>query len=80
MSNPTNFITKAVFDGKHIRRFWNEQEEKWYFAVVDVVEALTESSIPKRYWSDLKRKLSVEGSQVYEKIVQLKFLAVDGKK
>jgi NAD-dependent DNA ligase len=47
--------------------------------VIDVVAALTDSTIPKRYWSDLKIKLDKEGGQVYEKIVQLKFLASDGK-
>ena len=69
----------ALFEGKKIRRHWNEDKEKWYFSVVDVVEILTGSSIPKRYWSDLKRKLSQEGSQGYEKIVQLKMQASDGK-
>jgi polyhydroxyalkanoate synthesis regulator phasin len=70
----------AVFQGKQIRRVWDDAQEKWYFSVVDIVETLTGSSIPKRYWSDLKRKLGSEGSQVYEKIVHLKFLASDGKK
>lgn len=69
----------AIFEGKKIRRIWNEKEEKWYFSVVDVVEALTESSIPKRYWSDLKIRLTQEGSQAYEKIVRLKMEAPDGK-
>ena len=54
--------------------------DRWYFSVIDVIEILTESSIPKRYWSDLKKKLTKEGSQLYEKIVQLKFEASDGKK
>jgi len=70
----------AIFKGKQIRRVWDESQEKWYFSVVDVVAALSGASIPKRYWSDLKRKLLSEGSQVYEKIVQLKLLASDGKK
>jgi hypothetical protein len=69
----------AVFKGKKIRRYWDESNEKWYFSIIDIVEVLTGSSIPKRYWSDLKRKLSQEGSQVYEKIVQLKMQAPDGK-
>lgn len=69
----------AIFEGKKIRRHWNEKSEKWFFSVVDVVEALTGSTIPRRYWSDLKRKLADEGSQMYEKIVQLKFQAGDGK-
>lgn len=69
----------SLFEGRGIRREWSEQEEKWYFSVVDVVAVLTGSSIPRRYWSDLKNKLEKEGSQVYEKIVQLKFIANDGK-
>ncbi len=69
----------AIFEGKKIRRIWDNKQELWYFSVIDVVETLTGSTIPKRYWSDLKRKLVDEGSQVYEKIVQLKFQANDGK-
>ena len=46
----------------------------WYFSVLDIVAILTSSSIPKRYWSDLKKKLKNEGSEVYEKIVQLKLV------
>ncbi len=69
----------AIFEGKTIRRHWNDKEEKWYFSVIDVVEVLTGSTIPRRYWSDLKIKLQKEGSEVYEKIVQLKMKASDGK-
>ena len=68
----------AVFQGKHIRKVLHEGE--WWFSIIDVVEVLTDSSIPKRYWSDLKRKLVNEGfSEAYEKIVQLKLLTPDGK-
>lgn len=69
-----------IFDQKQVRTHWDEEEEKWYFSVIDVIEILTGSSIPKRYWSDLKKKLTNEGSQLYENIVQLKFQASDGKK
>jgi BRO family, N-terminal domain len=69
-----------LFNQKEVRRNWDEDKELWYFSVVDVIEILTDSSIPKRYWSDLKTKLKNEGSEVYEKIVQLKFVASDGKK
>lgn len=69
-----------LFEQKQIRSQWNEQEEMWYFSVIDIIEVLTGSSIPKRYWSDLKKKLTKEGSQLYENIVQLKFEASDGKK
>jgi len=69
----------ALFQGKKIRKIWDDEHEKWYFSVVDVISALTQSSIPKRYWSDLKEKLNKEGSQVYDKIVRLKILAEDKK-
>lgn len=69
----------AFFEGKNIRRHWDSEKELWYFSVVDVVAVLTGASVPRRYWSDLKIKLKVEGSEVYEKIVQLKLLAEDGK-
>jgi hypothetical protein len=69
----------AIFEGKQIRRHWDEENELWYFSISDVIRILTGSTIPKRYWSDLKGKLKKEGSEVYEKIVQLKFIAKDGK-
>jgi DNA-damage-inducible protein D len=69
-----------LFESKKLRARWDEERETWLFSVVDVIEILTGSSIPKRYWSDLKKKLTKEGSQLYENIVQLKFEAADGKK
>lgn len=69
-----------LFESKKVRSLWDAEKETWYFSVIDVIEILTGSSIPKRYWSDLKNKLTKEGSQLYEKIVQLKFEAADGKK
>jgi len=68
-----------IFDQKEIRRHWDEDKELWYFSVIDVVAVLTDSTIPKRYWTDLKSKLIGEGSETYEKIVQLKMTAPDGK-
>ena len=80
MTNPSLKNKKiSVFKGKQVRRYWDEKKELWYFSIIDVVEVLTGSTIPKRYWSDLKNKLKNEGSQVYENIVQLKFMANDGK-
>jgi hypothetical protein len=70
----------AIFKGKKIRRHWDDENEKWYFSVVDVVEALTKTERPRKYWDDLKRKLKQEGSQLSEKIGQLKFEANDEKK
>jgi len=69
-----------LFEQKKVRTHFDNEKEIWYFSVIDVIEILTDSSIPKRYWSDLKKKLIKEGSQLYEKIVQLKFEAADGKK
>ncbi|RYE28355.1 MAG: hypothetical protein EOP42_17100 [Sphingobacteriaceae bacterium] len=69
-----------LFEEKKVRTHWDEQTQAWYFSVIDVIEILTDSTVPKRYWSDLKKKLTKEGSQLYEKIVQLKFEAADGKK
>jgi len=69
-----------VFQDKDIRMEWNEEEQDWYVSIVDVVEVLTGTDNPRRYWSDLKRKMKAEGSQLYEEIVQLKMLAPDGKK
>ena len=68
-----------LFEGKEIRSVWDEEKEDYFYSVVDVISALTETSIPKRYWSDLKSKLTDEGSQLYENIVQLKMRAQDGK-
>ncbi len=66
-----------VFNGKNIRRVWHNED--WYFSVVDIIEILTESPRPRKYWSDLKIKLNEEGSEVSDKIGQLKLLAEDGK-
>lgn len=68
-----------LFEQKQVRSLWNEEEEKWYFSIVDVVGALTETDRPRKYWSDLKSKLKKEGSELSEKIGHLKMLAEDGK-
>lgn len=67
----------VVFEGAKIRRVWHD--EQWHFSVVDIVGTLTDSSIPRRYWSDLKIKLNEEGFELYDKIVQLKMPSADGK-
>jgi prophage antirepressor-like protein len=70
--------TPAIFEAKEVRRVWHE--EQWFFSVVDIVGILSQSPSPRRYWSDLKRKLISEGySELYEKIVQLKLPSSDGK-
>jgi prophage antirepressor-like protein len=68
----------VVFQGKKIRRIWHNEE--WYFSVVDIVEVLTNSSRPRKYWSDLKIRLQDEGFELSDKIGQLKVLSSDGKK
>lgn len=70
-----------LFESKKIRVHWDNEQEKWYFSITDIIETLTGSTNPRRYWSDLKRKLIKEGfSQLYEIIVQLKLESSDGKK
>jgi hypothetical protein len=70
-----------LFEQQKVRTHWDEKEEKWYFSVVDAIQILTDSNNPRRYWSDLKRKLKQEGFvQLYEFIVQLKLESSDGKK
>lgn len=68
-----------LFEDKKVRSVWDSEAEKWYISIVDVIEVLTGSVNPRRYWSDLKIKLSKEGSQLYENIVQLKLPSIDGK-
>lgn len=69
------------FENSQIRSIWDKEKEEWFFSVVDIVQALTGSSNPRRYWSDLKRKIRDDegGIELYEKIVQLKLKAPDGK-
>ena len=78
MDNKLATITN-LFEGKEIRSIWDAEKEDYYFSVIDVIQVLTDSNIPKRYWTDLKRKLINEGSELYEKIVRLKVKAQDGK-
>jgi hypothetical protein len=68
-----------LFEYKKVRTLWDADQEKWYFSIVDVIEVLTNSDRPRKYWSDLKLKLIKEGSELSEKIGQLKMLAEDGK-
>ena len=68
-----------VFEDKKVRTAWHEVEEKWYFSIIDVIEVLTQTERPRKYWSDLKSKLKKEGSELSEKIGQLRMQAEDGK-
>ena len=69
-----------LFEEKQVRSTWDADQEKWYISIVDVIEILTGTDRPRKYWSDLKSKLKKEGSQLSEKIGQLKLEASDGKK
>lgn len=68
-----------LFEAKKVRTHWEEESEQWYFSVIDVIEALTGTDRPRKYWNDLKTKLIKEGSELSEKIGQLKMQSADGK-
>ena len=68
-----------LFEEKQVRTYWDEEKELWYISVIDVIEALTGTDRPRKYWNDLKTKLKKEGSELSEKIGQLKMKAPDGK-
>jgi len=70
----------VIFKGSQVRRHWDEDKELWYFSVIDIIRILAQNDRPRKYWDDLKRKLKSEGSELSEKIGQLKLEANDGKK
>lgn len=68
-----------LFEGLQIRVVWDDEQEKYFFSIIDVIQVLTDSDRPRKYWSDLKRRLISEGSEVSAKIGQLKMPSPDGK-
>lgn len=68
-----------LFEEKKVRALWDAEQERWFFSIIDVIEALTGTDRARKYWSDLKNKLKKEGSQLSEKIGQLKMQSSDGK-
>ena len=64
-----------LFEDKKVRTVWDKEAEEWYFSVVDVIAVLTDSDRPRKYWNDLKKKLIAEGSELSDKIGQLKMPA-----
>ena len=68
-----------LFQNQEIRSHWDAEQEQWLFSVIDIIHALTGNERPRKYWSDLKKKLNQEGGEVSDKIGQLKMLAPDGK-
>lgn len=74
---PENTI--KLFESQRIRTYWDNDQEKWYFSIVDVVSVLAQNDRPRRYWNDLKRKLTNEGSELSDNIGRLKMPAADAK-
>ena len=70
----------VLFHEKQVRRHWDEDKELWYFSIIDVIEILTKSPRPRKYWNALKTKLKNEGSELSQKVGQLKLKSSDGKK
>jgi hypothetical protein len=68
-----------LFEDKKVRTLWDADQEKWFISIIDVIEVLTNSERPRKYWSDLKAKLKKEGSELSVNIGQLKMQSVDGK-
>lgn len=76
MKNKTSI---KLFEQTQVRTSWDDQDEKWYFSIIDIISILTGSERPRKYWSDVKAKLNKEGSELSEKIGQLKMTSEDGK-
>lgn len=71
--------TIKIFEEKKVRTLWDTESEKWYFSLIDVIEVLTESPRPRKYWNALKTKLKNEGSELSQNLGQLKMQSADGK-
>lgn len=71
--------TISIFEEKKVRTHWDAEKEVWYISIIDVIEVLTGTDRPRKYWNDLKAKLLKEGSELSEKIGQFKMIAPDGK-
>ena len=68
-----------LFEEKKVRTHWDTEQEQWYFSIIDIIEILTESPNPRKYWSLLKTRLKAEGSQMATNCSQLKMQSTDGK-
>ena len=79
MNQEKMHLINKLFNNETIRTVWDKEKEKYYISVIDMIRVLTESERPRKYWSDLKKKLLEEGNEVSEKIGQLKLKAPDGK-
>ncbi len=74
---PENSI--KIFEDKKVRTLWDAEQEKWFISIIDVIEVLTDSPRPRKYWNALKTKLKTEGSELSQKLGQLKMQSTDGK-
>ena len=72
MNNKELKVKLELFKNKEIRKVWSEKKQEWYFSIVDIVGALTDSTNPRKYWSVLKTRLKYEGSQFATNCSQLK--------
>lgn len=79
MSKDKKDTALKIFQEQNVRTYWDEEQEKWFFSIIDVIAILADNSRSRKYWSDLKKKLKDEGSELSENIGQLKMLAQDGK-
>lgn len=75
-----NNFAIQLFENKQVRIAWDSEKEKYYFSVVDIVQVLTDSPRPRKYWSALKAKLKSEGNELSQNLGQLKLVSQDGKK
>ena len=73
-------ISIRFFDDREVRAVWDEEKNKWWFSIVDIVAAITNSPRPRVYWGTLKNRLKIKNSQLYSKCIQLKLISDDGKK
>jgi len=69
-----------IFEKNNVRSIWDDEQEEWYFSIVDVISVLTDSPRPRKYWNALKTKLKAEGSELSQTLGQLKMASDDGKK
>jgi cell filamentation protein len=73
-------ISIRFFDNREVRAIWDDTQNKWWFSMVDIIAAITESTNPRKYWSVMKTRLKKEGDQLTTKCSQLKLISADGKK
>lgn len=74
-----NKLSFRFYNDHEVRAVWSDQEEKWYFSIVDIIAAITESPRPRIYWGTVKNRQKERFGQLYSKCIQLKLAAADGK-